>query len=57
MMKAKVRIKLVLRQEQIRILEARELQHVAGGLHNEVIHSCTQPPQAVASQANAAGCG
>jgi hypothetical protein len=58
MRKAKAKAKLVLRREQVRTLEARELQHAAGGFDSEVINSCTQQhPQAVASQAIAAGCG
>jgi hypothetical protein len=58
MRKAKAKAKLVLRQEHIRILEARDLRRVAGGFDTEVINSCTQQhPQAAASQANAAGCG
>jgi hypothetical protein len=58
MTKAKAKAKLVLRQEQIRILDIQKLQHIAGGFDTEVINSCPlQHPQAVASQANAAGCG
>ena len=58
MRKAKGKATLVLRQEQIRILEARELRRVAGGLDSEVANGCPLPhPQAAASQANAAGCG
>jgi hypothetical protein len=58
MMKAKAKAKLVLRQEQIRILEARDLRSAAGGIDTEVINSCQLlHPQVAASQANAAGCG
>jgi hypothetical protein len=58
MRKSKAKAKLVLRQEQIRILEARDLRHVAGGLDSEVANTCPlQHPQAAASQSNAAGCG
>jgi hypothetical protein len=56
MRKAKVKAKLALRQEHIRILQARDLRRVAGAFDTEVANSCPHP-QAAASQANAAGCG
>jgi hypothetical protein len=56
MRKPRTKAKLMLQREQIRVLEARELRHVAGG-DSEVINSCPAThAQAVATQAVATAC-